>query len=463
MAGATKPAISAAAQTARACFERGATLGLEGRLKALARLEEAIKSRKQAILDALYSDLHKSAYEGYMTEVGLVLGEIHHARRQLRRWARPRKVRPTLGQFPATARVIPQPFGACLIMSPWNYPFMLSLVPLVSALAAGNTALVKPSAYAPRTAEMVRDICAAALENGQAQVILGGREENQALLEEKFDYIFFTGSLEVGRLVMEKAARHLTPFTLELGGKSPVIVDETADIPLAARRILFGKLINAGQTCVAPDYVLVHQAVKKALAAALQEELARMLPDETYVDAHFPRLVNRKHYDRLQGLLSGQALMNSVKADPGTRLMTPVLVDEPAPDSPLMTEEIFGPILPLVSVGSLEEAMAYVKSRPHPLALYLFTSSREAEKKVLTSLRFGGGCVNDTVLQVASSNLPFGGMGESGLGRYHGKAGFDTFSCQKSVLKKGRFLDLPLRYHPYKHPEKTLPDWMMKH
>ncbi len=455
--------IRTLALEARAYFDQGNTLGLEGRVQALRKLGDHIKRLTPQILAALQDDLNKSPYESYMAEIGLVLGEIDLACRKLKRWAKPDHRRPSLAQLPATARVLKQPYGVALLMSPWNYPFQLTMIPLVSAIAAGNCALVKPSAYAPATANIIKQLCDNAFNKGHVQVILGGREENQALLEERFDYIFFTGSPTVGQLVMEKAAVHLTPLTLELGGKSPVLVEESADLKLTARRILFGKLINAGQTCVAPDYVLVQKPVKEGLVQALQAELARMLPDDSYLQDTFPRIVNRKHFDRLRGLLEGQKLLVGGQSWEDRLQIAPTLVDEPAQNSPLMEEEIFGPILPILTVNSMEEAMAFVRARPHPLALYLFTQNRQVEAQVLSRLSFGGGCINDTVLQLASASLPFGGVGNSGMGRYHGKTGFDTFTHHKSVLKKAKLFDLPLRYHPYKDPKKVLPAWLLKH
>ena len=455
--------IREAVLAARSYFDQGHTLQVEARVAALRRLKQQVAQRTPDILAALQADLNKSPYESYMAEIGLVLGEIDLACRKLKRWAKPDHRRPSLAQLPATARVLKQPYGVALLMSPWNYPFQLTMIPLVSAIAAGNCALVKPSAYAPATANIIKQLCDNAFNKGHVQVILGGREENQALLEERFDFIFFTGSPSVGQLVMEKAAVHLTPLTLELGGKSPVLVEESADLKLTARRILFGKLINAGLTCVAPDYVLVQKPVKEGLVQALQAELARMLPDDSYLQDTFPRIVNRKHFDRLRGLLEGQKLLVGGQSWEDRLQIAPTLVDEPAQNSPLMEEEIFGPILPILTVNSMEEAMAFVRARPHPLALYLFTQNRQVEAQVLSRLSFGGGCINDTVLQLASASLPFGGVGNSGMGRYHGKTGFDTFTHHKSVLKKARLFDLPLRYHPYKDPKKVLPAWLLKH
>lgn len=458
-----KQQISAAALKARQFFDRGNTLSLNNRVQSLRKLGQEIRRRTPDLLAALQTDLNKCPYESFMAEIGLVLGEIDLACRKLKRWAKAELRRPSLAQMPATAKVMKQPYGVVLLMSPWNYPFQLTMIPLVSAVAAGNCALVKPSAYVPATAAMIKALCESVFESGHVQVILGGREENQALLEERYDYIFFTGSPGVGKLVMQKAAVHLTPLTLELGGKSPVLVDNSADLTLTARRILFGKLLNAGQTCVAPDYVLVQRSVKDGLVDAFKAELRRMLPDDNYLRTAYPRIINQKHFDRLRGLLEGQRLLVGGQVLEDSMQITPALVDQPAADSPLMQEEIFGPILPILAVQDMEEAVAFVRSRPHPLALYLFTRSKQTEDQVLGRLSFGGGCVNDTVLHLAGAHLPFGGVGESGMGHYHGKAGFDTFTHHRSVLKKARLFDLPLRYHPYKDPMRILPAWLLKH
>lgn len=455
--------IHEAVLAARSFFDQGHTLPLDYRREALRRLRQQVAQRTPDILAALREDLNKSPYESFMAEVGLVLGEIDLACRKLGRWAKPERRRPSLAQLPATARVYKQPYGVTLVMSPWNYPFQLTMNPVIGAVAAGNCVLVKPSAYAPRISQVMAALCEAAFDPAHVRVIEGGRSENNALLEERYDYIFFTGSPSVGQLVMQKAARHLIPLTLELGGKSPVLVEESADIALAAKRILFGKLLNAGQTCVAPDYVLVQRGVKPQLVEALRAELARMMPNAAYFKQNYPKIINQKHYERLCGLLEGQTILSGGEQHPDTRQISLALVDEPAADSPLMQEEIFGPILPILSVDNMEEAMRFVASRPHPLALYLFTQNQQVEAEVISRLSFGGGCVNDTVLHLAGSHLPFGGVGDSGMGRYHGKTTFDTFTHHKSMLKKWRIMDLPLRYHPYREAEKTLPSWLLKH
>lgn len=449
--------IRMAARKARQYFERGETLDAAHREESLLRIERYMKRHEQEIETALKSDLNKCRFEAQMTEIGLVYHEIDYMVKHIRRWSRPIRRRASLGQFPGHARVCPQPYGVVLIMSPWNYPFQLTMMPLVGALAAGNCAVVKPSKDAPATSRFLLEMADVCFGSGEVQVIEGGRFENEQLLEEEYDYIFFTGSAHVGRVVMEKAARHLTPVTLELGGKSPVIVDKSADLALAARRILFGKLLNAGQTCVAPDYVLAERSVKEELCRLIVEEAKAMLPDEDYVHANFGRIVNEKHFERLKGLLNGQTLLTGGQSYAEHRQIAFTLVDEPAMDSPLMQDEIFGPILPILAFDTIAEAAARVRALPQPLAFYLFTRDRDVESFFIENLPFGGGCVNDTVLHLASHHIPFGGVGPSGMGLYHGKYSFDTFSHMKSVLVKHGTMDFPLRYHPYKNPEGKLP------
>ncbi len=449
--------IHLAVQKARQYFESGETLDAAHRVESLMRIRRYMQRHEGEMERALRSDLNKCRFEAQMSEIGLVYHEIDYMAKHIVQWSRPMRKRAALGQFPGRARVCPEPYGVALIMSPWNYPFQLTMMPLVGALAAGNCAVVKPSKDAPETSRFLKEMADVCFGSGEVQVIEGGRFENEQLLNERYDYIFFTGSPHVGRVVMEKAARHLTPVTLELGGKSPVIVDKTADLLLASRRILFGKLLNAGQTCVAPDYVLAERSVKEELARLIVREAKAMLPDENYMHAHWGRIVNEKHYERLKGLLAGQTILTGGQCYPEHRQIAFTLVDEPGPDSPLMQEEIFGPILPILGFDTLAEAAARVRAFPRPLALYLFTRDRDAETFWIESLPFGGGCVNDTVLHLASHRLPFGGVGASGMGRYHGKYSFDAFSHLKSVLIKRGKMDVSLRYHPYKRPDGKLP------
>ena len=431
----------------RAYFDSGATRTLSARLAALERLETALSEREEEISRALQTDLNKPPMESYLCETGLVLEEIRFHKRHLAGWMKPRRVRTPLALFPAKSFLCPEPYGRALIMSPWNYPIQLCLSPLVGAISAGCCAVVKPSAYAPASSRVIARLLGDIFPEEYIAVVEGGRAENKALLEEKFDYIFFTGSVSVGREVMAAAARHLAPVTLELGGKSPVIVDRTADLRLAARRIAFGKVLNAGQTCVAPDYLLIHSACKEDFVKAFQSALEEFFPGGDY--SQMPCIVNEKHYRRLLSLLEGQDIRLGGGGEEARRFLQPTLLDQVSPDAPIMQEEIFGPILPMLTFEELEEAVAFVRERPRPLALYLFTRDKKAERTVLEGCSFGGGCVNDTIMHLVTSHLPFGGVGDSGMGSYHGKASFDTFTHCRSVVKKGAWPDLSVRYHPY--------------
>lgn len=433
----------------KAHFITGQTLPRAFRAEQLKRLADWMDAHEQDILSALSLDLGKSAFEAYLTEFAMVKQELSDARSHLRAWMKPKRARTAIGQIPGRCRILSEPYGVALIMSPWNYPFQLAVAPLIGAICAGNCAVVKPSAYAPATSALISGMLGECYPPEYVAVVEGGRAENTALLEQAFDYIFFTGSPAVGRLVMEKASAHLTPVSLELGGKSPVIVDESADIPLAARRLMWGKLINAGQTCVAPDYVLVHSRLEKALVEALTAECRRMFGDEPLLNDEYPKIVNRKHLDRLLSLLSSGTVALGGQADIQNRKLAPTILTDVDWASPVMSEEIFGPILPILRYESLDDALARIRERPKPLALYLFTQDRAVERRVLDSVSFGGGCVNDTIMHLATSHMPFGGVGESGMGRYHGRWSFETFSHQKSVLWRGARPDVPLRYAPY--------------
>lgn len=430
-------------------FRTGATLDLDFRLRALERLARALEEREGDLLAALRADLNKSAPEGYQCEVGMLRAELSHIRRHLRRWARPRRILPSPAQLPGSCRAYPEPYGVVLVMAPWNYPLLLSLEPLMGALAAGNCCLLKPSAYAPASSAAMAKLLSACFPPEYVSVVEGGRAENQALLEEPFDYIFFTGGTAVGRQVMEKAAQHLTPVTLELGGKSPCIVDATARLGLAAKRIAFGKLLNAGQTCVAPDYLLVHTSVKEALVEHLEHWIHALYGREPLDNQGYVRIINQKHFDRLTGLIDPDKVIFGGRSDPASGRIQPTLLDRVTPDDPIMGEEIFGPLLPILTYDRLEEAVDLIRSRPRPLALYLFSEDRAVQRQILKTVPFGGGCVNDTILHLASSRLPFGGVGASGMGAYHGRYSFDTFSHLKGVLHASTAVDLPLRYPPY--------------
>lgn len=431
----------------REYYLSGATRGYAFRLEALRKLQQAVRDYEKRISDALLADLGKHPFESYMSEIGMVLDEVRYHIRHLRGWMQDRRVRTPLAQFPSVSFVSPEPYGVALIMSPWNYPFLLCLDPLIGAISAGNCAVVKPSAYSMATSQVIADLLSEIYPAEYVSVVQGGRQENTDLLEQEFDYIFFTGSVAVGRVVMTAAAKHLTPVTLELGGKSPAIVDASVDLKLAAKRIAFGKLLNAGQTCIAPDYVLVEASVRDAFIQNLREALSEKFPDGDYADQ--ARIVNDRHYQDKKALLEGQTVVIGGGFDDALRKIEPTVLVDVDPESAVMQEEIFGPILPVLTWTKLDEAIEFVRSRPKPLALYLFTQDRAVEEKVLRECSFGGGCINDTVIHLATPHMAFGGVGQSGMGSYHGKFSFDTFTHYRSIVRKSTWLDLPFRYFPY--------------
>lgn len=446
--------IAAIVERQRAHFATGATRPLAARLAALRRLRAALLRFEPQLDQALRSDLNKTPFESYLTETGMVLGEIDFHLRHLPGWLRPKRVATPITLFPASSRQVPEPYGVTLVMSPWNYPLQLCLEPVIGAISGGNCVLVKPSAYAPATSAVVGELIASEFDPGQVAVVQGGRQANQALLEQRFDHIFFTGSVAVGKVVMAAAARHPTPITLELGGKSPVIVTADANLPLAARRVAFGKVLNAGQTCVAPDYLLIDATVKERFLAEFRRALESFFPGGDHTD--LPVIVSDKHFQRVSRLLESGTAVIGGGSDPERRFIEPTVLVDVAADSPVMQEEIFGPILPVLEYAALPEAIEFVRSRPRPLALYLFTASRETEAQVFDSCSFGGGCVNDTVVHLANPRLPFGGVGDSGMGSYHGRASFDTFTHQRSIVRTATWLDLPMRYHPYTDASRRL-------
>ena len=432
----------------RAYFESGATLPVSFRCAMLERLYKAIKANEKKIAGALYEDLGKADYESYMCEIGLALSEISYMRKNVKRWAKPQKRKTPLSHFRAKSYTLSVPYGNTLIMSPWNYPFLLTVSPLANAIAAGNTAIVKPSAYAPATSAMLARLLSECFAPEYVAVVTGGRRENAALLDLKFDFIFFTGSASVGREVLRRAAEHLTPTVLELGGKSPVIVCRDADVPLAARRILFGKILNCGQTCVAPDYVLCEESVRDQLLACMEKELYRQLGDVPLDNPDYGKMVNEKHFDRVLSLIDREKVVLGGEYDRARLKIAPTVMKDVCESDAVMGEEIFGPVLPVLTFRDISEVYAMLASKEKPLALYLFTKDKRLIKELTTKIRYGGGCVNDVIVHLATSEMPFGGVGESGMGAYHGKRGFDAFSHEKSILHKKAF-DLPMRYHPY--------------
>ncbi len=439
----------------QAHFHTGATLPLKARKQALHKLQKAIIKHQQDLIKALHTDLGKSKTEAYICEIGLTLSEINYVRKHLRAWAKDKRVSTPLSNFPAKSVITQEPYGVVLIMSPWNYPVLLTLQPLIGAIAAGNCVVIKPSAYSPATSKIISELITEIFPPKYVAVVQGGRAENQDLLEQHFDYIFFTGGVTVGKLVMEKAAKHLTPITLELGGKSPCVIDKTANIPLAARRVVFGKYLNCGQTCIAPDYIIIDEKVHDEFVACVKQEIEKMYTSNPLTLEEYGKIINHKHFERLLGLIDATKVIYGGKSNPDTLQIEPTVIDNVTPEDDIMQEEIFGPIMPIISFPDTTEqpfvdsVINFVRRRPKPLALYLFTHDKQTEKRFLQSVSFGGGCVNDTIMHLANHELPFGGVGNSGMGSYHGKKTFETFSHAKSIVKKSEWLDLTIRYQPY--------------
>lgn len=434
--------------TQKEYFQSGATLPLEFRLVQLRSLYRGIKRFEPQILEALRSDLGKSAEESYMSEIGMCLTEIRHTARHLREWSRPQRVPTPLMHFPGSSRIVREPRGVCLIIAPWNYPFLLAVGPMISAIAAGNCVTLKPSEYAPATAAVLEKMLDVCFEGRFCRTVTGGAEVSAAETARPYDMIFFTGSTAVGRKVMAAAAQNLTPVVLELGGKSPCIVDETADLPVAAARIIWGKCLNSGQTCVAPDYVLVARSRKDALIREMQKAICRFYGEDPCENSAYPRIVNERHFDRLAAMLPEDPAVGG-RVDRESLKIEPTLIETTLNDqSPLMTEEIFGPLLPIVPYDNIHEALGYILSRPRPLALYLFSRNRKLQRRVVETIPFGGGCINDTISHITTPYLPFGGTGDSGMGAYHGRCGYETFTHAKSILSKPFRPDLPVRYPP---------------
>lgn len=430
----------------REFFNKGKTLSIDFRKKQLNILLNSIRANEKEIFNALKIDLNKSEFETYETEIGMVYEELRFMIKNIKKLARPKKKKTPIMHFPSSSYQYRDPFGCVLIMSPWNYPFQLAMAPLIGAIGAGNCVLVKPSNYSPATSKVIKKILGV-FSREYIDVVEGGRVVNQELLDEKFDYIFFTGSPTVGHLVMEKASKHLTPVTLELGGKSPCIIDETANVELAAKRFVWGKLLNAGQTCVAPDYILVHESIKDELVSCIRKYMVKFYGEKPQYNDEFPKIINRHHYDRLINLIkiSGE----EPQANEDTLQIAPTIIDNCDWYSEVMKEELFGPIIPVLTYKNIDDIIISINSRPKPLALYVFTTSKEIEKKVLNRIYYGGGCINDTIVHLANPNIPFGGVGNSGMGNYHGKESFYAFSHSKSILKKSNKIDINLRYAPY--------------
>ncbi|MEW7908722.1 aldehyde dehydrogenase [Staphylococcus aureus] len=436
----------------KAFFNTQQTKDISFRKEQLKKLSKAIKSYESDILEALYTDLGKNKVEAYATEIGITLKSIKNARKELKNWTKTKNVDTPLYLFPTKSYIKKEPYGTVLIIAPFNYPFQLVFEPLIGAIAAGNTAIIKPSELTPNVARVIKRLINETFDANYIEVIEGGIEETQTLIHLPFDYVFFTGSENVGKIVYQAASENLVPVTLEMGGKSPVIVDETANIKVASERICFGKFTNAGQTCVAPDYILVHESVKDDLITALSKTLREFYGQNIQQSPDYGRIVNLKHYHRLTSLLNS-AQMNIAfggHSDEDERYIEPTLLDHVTNDSAIMQEEIFGPILPILTYQSLDEAIAFIHQRPKPLSLYLFSEDENATQRVINELSFGGGAINDTLMHLANPKLPFGGVGASGMGRYHGKYSFDTFTHEKSYIFKSTRLESGVHLPPYK-------------
>lgn len=428
-------------------FRGGATLNVEFRKKQLLALERGIRKWERAITDALWTDLHKSYEEAYMTEISIVLAEVRNHAKHVGRWAKPQWKPTPLKMFPSTSRIVSEPLGTALIVAPWNYPFQLLINPLVGAISAGCTAVLKPSPYVPNVSMALEQMIRDTFEEEYVAIVQGNREVNQTLLDQRWDLIFFTGSPVLGRKVMEAASKNLTPVVLELGGKSPCIVDENADLKVAAKRIAWGKSLNAGQTCIAPDYLLLHESIKDKFLAELEKQFRSLLGKEPQKSRHFVRIVHDKAFDRLESYLKDGRIVFGGQRDKSDRYFAPTVLDNVSPDAPVMQDEIFGPIFPVQTFRDIAQAINFVTYREKPLALYYFGKRGD---EVLHFTSAGGTCINDTIMHIANENVPFGGVGNSGMSAYHNKLSFDAFSHYRSVITTGTKIDLPFRYMPYR-------------
>ena len=440
----------------RRFFRSGATLPVSFRIEMLKKLYAAVKTHELEISAALKADLGKSPMEGFMCETGLVLNEISYMIRHVKSFAADKIVPTPLPQFASVSYKKPSPYGNVLIMSPWNYPFLLTIDPLVDAIAAGNTAVVKPSAYSPATSALIEQMLTEIFDEEYVAVITGGRKENARLLEMKFDFVFFTGSQNVGKEVLRHTAETLTPAVLELGGKSPCIVDSTAKIKLAAKRIVWGKFLNCGQTCVAPDYILCHSSIKDRLVREIIVQINRQFGELPLTNPNYGKIVNEKHFDRLCGLIDPEKTVHGGQTNRETLQIAPTVMDKVIWDDAVMQEEIFGPVLPVLTYEKLSDIIDLLAEKPKPLAFYVFSENKTHIRTLTSRCSFGGGCVNDVVIHLATSEMGFGGVGESGMGSYHGREGFDVFSHSKSIVDKKTWMDLPMRYQPYKKVNEKL-------
>ena len=441
-------------------FSTQQTKDVSNRKKLLKNLLGEITKREKDIINALYLDFKKSEYESVMTETSLVISELKRTIKNIHHWAKPQSVMPSVLNFPSSSKIYKEPYGTVLVIAPWNYPYQLAMVPLIGAISAGNTVVLKPSELTPNTSKISKEILEAVFDKNVVAVVEGSVEVSTELLAQRWDYIFFTGSVQVGKVVAKAAAQFLTPVTLELGGKNPCIIDETANIKLAAKRIVWGKFINGGQTCIAPDYLLIHASVKEKFITHFKAEVENAYGKNPEDSKDYPRIINQRNFDRLAMMLENENCLVGGKTNSEDNYIAPTLIDEPSLDSEVMKGEIFGPISAVISYNNDDDLHKIISNYEKPLALYIFTNKNRFAKKMIASYSFGGGTINDTTVHFANHNLPFGGVGESGIGGYHGKQTFDLFSHKKGIVKHYNWLDLPLRYAPYKGKLKTLKTFM---
>lgn len=443
-------------ETQRTYFKTRATRDVGMLKKLLTKLRSEILAKEDAIYEAVYKDLRKSKFEAYFSEIGVVVSEIDSTLKHIDSWSKPKKIRAAGLNFPSRDYIYSEPYGTVLIIAPWNYPFQLAVAPLIAAIAAGNTVVLKPSEHTTHTSQLIEDILSAVFIPEHVKVVQGGIPETTFLLKERWDYIFFTGSVAVGKIVAKAAAPYLTPVTLELGGKNPCIVDNSMSTQLIAKRLVWGKFVNAGQTCIAPDYLLVHSSIKAQLISDLKTEIVKAYGENPQTSSDYPRIVNAPHLSRLTSMLTDSNVIFGGTYDVSDSYLAPTLIDEPSLDSEVMKDEIFGPILPILSYDTESDIDSVLSQYEKPLGFYVFSNDTSFYKKMIETYSFGGGTINDTMVQFGNSRLPFGGVGESGIGAYHGRLGFDTFSHKKGIVIKANWIDIPLRYAPYKNKLEKL-------
>lgn len=430
-------------------FESGKSRDINFIKGKLQQLKNSILKNEEVIYSALYKDLKKSKFEAYISEIGILISEIDLVIKNIDKWSKPKKIRSSMLNFPSNDFIISEPYGCTLVIAPWNYPFQLAVSPIISAIASGNTVVLKPSEITKHTGEIIKTLLNDIFEENHLKVVLGGVPETTQLLNLRWDYIFFTGSVEVGKIIAKAASKHLTPCTLELGGKNPCIVDSTANLKLSAKRLVWGKFLNAGQTCIAPDFILAHESIKSKLIDLLITEIKKAYGINPEISKSYPRIVNSNNFERLKAILKGEIILYGGETNSDDNYFAPTLIDSPGSNSKLMQKEIFGPILPILSFSDINDIDKIIKPLEKPLALYIFSTNKNFYNSIMTKYSFGGGAINDTMIQFGNSRLPFGGVGESGIGAYHGKYSYETFTHKKSISIKSNWLDIPIRYAPY--------------